>query len=135
MAIQLSNDPLVEIDIVNGNATDAVRALVFLANEIVESSTIEITDVPQWRERVNDAYQLKWRFAEDALSSWQLSIGVDLALQINDALREAQSSLGRVTKCKEHTPNKALEAIKKAQAELLAFISTAEPKLCNLIAE
>jgi hypothetical protein len=126
---------LIEIDMVNGDAEDAVRALVFLANEIVESSTIEITDVPQWRERANAAYQLKWRFAEDALSSWQLSIGIDLALQINDALREAQCSLGRVAKRTEHTPNKALEAIKKAQAELLAFISKAEPELCNLIAE
>jgi hypothetical protein len=126
---------LIEIDMVNGDAADAVRALVFLANEIVESSTIEITDVPQWRERANDAYQLKWRFAEDALSSWQLSIGVDLALQINNALREAQSSLVRVAKRKEHTPNKALEAIKKAQAELLEFITKAEPELCNLIAD
>lgn len=126
---------LIEIDMVNGDAADAVRALVYLANEIVESSTIEITDVPQWRERANDAYQLKWRFAEDALSSWQLSIGVDLALQINDALREAQSSLSRVTKRKEHTPNNALEAIKKAQAGLLEFIIKAEPELCNFIAE
>ena len=126
---------LVEIDIVNGDASDAVRALVFLANEIVECSTIEITDVPQWRERASDAYQLRWRFAEDALSSWQLSIGVDLALQINDALREAESSLDSVTKCNEHTPYQALEAIKNAQKELFEFIYKLDPALGNLVAE
>lgn len=132
----MSDKLLIEIDMVNGEAADAVRALVFLANEIVESSTIEITDAPQWRERASDAYQMKWRFAEDAFSSWQLSIGVDLALQINDALRAAQSALGRDTrKRKEDTTNGVLEAIRKAQAELFSFINKAEPELSNLIAE
>jgi hypothetical protein len=131
----MSDKLLIEIDMVNGDASDAVRALVFLANEIVESSTIEITDTPQWRERASDAYQVKWRFAEDAFSSWQLNIGVDLALQINDALRAAQSSLGRVTKRKENTPNTALEAIQKVQRELFEYIQSLSPELCSLIAD
>jgi hypothetical protein len=132
----MSDKLLVEIDMVNGDAADAVRALVFLANEIVECSTIEITDVPEWRERANGDYQLKWRFAEDAFSSWQLSIGVDLALQINDALRVAQSALDKpMRKRREDNSNAALQAIKKAQAELFSFINKAEPELSNLIAE
>jgi hypothetical protein len=132
----MSDKLLVEIDIANGDAADAVRALVFLANEIVECPTIEITDAPRWRERANDAYQMKWRFAEDALSSCQLSIGVDLAMQINDALRVAQSALDKGTrKCKEHTANAALEAIRKVQLELFSHINKTEPELCNLIAE
>jgi hypothetical protein len=127
---------LIEISLADGDAAQAVRALVFLANEIVECSTIEIADVPEWRERASDAYQLKWRFAEDAFSSWQLSIGVDLALQINDALRVAQSMLDKPTrKRREDSSNAALEAIKKAQAELFSFINKAEPELSNLIAE
>lgn len=132
----MSDKLLIEIDMVNGDAADAVRALVFLANEIVECPTIEITDVPHWRERVNEAYQLKWRFAEDAFSSWQLSIGVDLAVQINDALRVAQSALDKGTrKRREHTSTTALEAIKKAQLELFSHINKAEPELCRLIVE
>jgi hypothetical protein len=126
---------LVEVDMVNGEAEDAVRALVFLANEIVESSTIEITDTPQWRERTNSVYQVKWRFAEDALSSWQLSIGIDLAVQINDALRIAQSALHKRTKRHESTTGEALQAIEKVQSALLSYISEIEPELCNLIAD
>lgn len=131
----MSDKLLIEIDMVNGDASDAVRALVFLANEIVESSTIEITDTLKWRERASDAYQVKWRFAEDALSSWQLNIGVDLALQINNALRIAQSSLGRDKRRKENTPNNALEAIQKTQREFFDYISNINPELCSLIAD
>lgn len=126
---------LIEIDIVNGDAGDAIRALVFLANEIVESSTIEITDSPKWNEKASDLYLLKWRFAEDVLSSWQLNIGVDLALQINDALRVAETALDNKARRKQNTPNLALEAIKKAQQELLNSLAATEPKLCNLIAD
>lgn len=126
---------LVEVDMVNGDTEDAVRALVFLANEIVESSTIEITDTPKWRERTNSVYQMKWRFAEDTISSWQLSIGVDLAVQINHALRTAKTALNKRPKRGEVTTGEALQAIEKVQAALLSYMTEIEPELCELISE
>lgn len=79
----MSDKLLVEIDMFNGELNDAVPALIFLANELVESGTIEITQPINWNERVGNAYQVKWRFAEDEL---HLPLDIDFLYQLTGEL-------------------------------------------------
>lgn len=117
------------------NPHDGVRALVFLANEIAESSTIHITDPSEWRERTGDDYQLKWRFAEDALSSWQVSIDADLALQLRDALTTAQLALNEKGNRRKHVVTSAIEAIENVRSALMQTITKDEPELHHFLCE
>lgn len=88
----MSDKLLIEIDLHNGQANDAVRALVFLANELVESSTIEISEPVNWNERSNNDYQVKWRFSEDEL---HLPLELDFVHQLTDELRQLKKTLSR----------------------------------------
>ena len=119
----------------NRDPRDGVRALVFLANEISESPTVHISDPSDWHERRNDEYQLKWRFAEDAVSSWQVVIDADLAVQLTDALRTAQLALGDRGKQGNDTLNNALEAIERARSAFTASMIEAEPGLQRFLCE
>jgi hypothetical protein len=126
---------LIEVEMFNREAQDGVRALVFLANELSESATIHITDPEQWYERKSDEYQLRWRFAEDALSSWEVVINADLAAQLNDALRTAQSALNEKKGRRNDNLNSALETIEKVRLALTESIIKAEPKFQQLLCE
>jgi hypothetical protein len=126
---------LIEVEMFNREAHDGVRALVFLANELSESATIHITDPEQWYERKSDEYQLRWRFAEDALSSWEVVIDADLAAQLNDALRTAQSALNEKKGRRNDNLNSALETIEKVRLALTESIVKAEPKFQQLLCE
>jgi hypothetical protein len=126
---------LIEVEMFNREAQDGVRALVYLANELAESPTIQITDPSQWHERRNDEYQLKWRFAEDSLSSWQVVIDADLAVQLTDALRTAQLALNdRGNPCND-TRSNALDAIEKVRSVFTDTIVKAEPGLQRFLCE
>jgi hypothetical protein len=126
---------LVEVEMFNRQAQDGIRALVYLANELSESSTIHIGDPSQWHERKNDEYQLKWRFAEDALSSWEVVINADLVVQLTDALRTAQLALNEKGNRKEDTLGSALEAIEKVRSAFTESIAKAEPELHHFFLE
>ena len=119
----------------NRNPHDGIRALVFLANEIAESSTIHISDPSEWQERKSDQYQLKWRFAEDALSSWQVNIDADLALQLRDALTTAQLALNEKGNCRKHIVTSAIEAIENVRSALMQSIIKEEPELQHFLCE
>jgi len=126
---------LIEVEMLNRNAQDGIRALVFLANELSESATIHISDPSQWHERRNDEYQLRWRFAEDALSSWQVVINADLAVELTHALSAAQTALNSKTKRPNDTLTNALEAIEKVRSAFTDSIKKAEPEMHGLLYE
>lgn len=119
----------------NGNAVEAVRALVFLANELIEYSPIEITEPIEWRQKAGDDYRLKWRFSEDVNSSWQVTINADLAVQLTDALRTAQLALTEKGNRRNHTLSGALEAIEKVRSAFTESIAKAEPELRHFFCE
>jgi len=119
----------------NRNPHNGVRALVFLANEISESATIHISDPSEWHERTSDEYQLRWRFAEDALSSWQVAIDAGLALQLRDALTTAQLALNEKGNGRKHTVSSAIEAIENVRAALMQSITKDEPELQHFLCE
>lgn len=96
---------LVEIDLHNGSADDAIRALVYLANELVECPTIEISTPARWNERSNNTYQVKWRYAEDEL---HLPLDVDFICQLSDELKML----------KRNIPENHLSAIATLQDQL-----------------
>ena len=126
---------LVEVEMVHGDAEEAVRALVFLANELIEYSPIEITEPVEWKQKAGDAYRLKWRFAEDALSSWQVVIDADLAMRLSEALRTAQQALNDKTKRRNDTMTNALEAIETVRNAFTDSIIKAEPGLEHFFCE
>lgn len=117
----------------NGEAVEAVRALVFLANELIEYSPLEVRDPIEWKQKAGDDYRLKWRFSEDALSSWQVTLNADLVVQVTDALRTAQLALDGRGKQKNNTLTVALEAIEKARHALQEIIIKSEPELESFI--
>ena len=119
----------------NGYAGEAVRALVFLANELIEYAPIEITEPIEWRQKAADDYRLKWRFSEDALSSWQVVIDADLALQLAEALRTAQLALNEKGNRRNHTLTDALEAIEKVRSAFTLTLTQAEPELQSFLCE
>jgi hypothetical protein len=126
---------LVEVEMNrNGYAGEAVHALVFLANELIEYSPIEITEPIEWRQKTGDDYRVKWRFSEDALSSWQVVIDVDLAVQLTDALRTAQLALNEKGTRRKDTLNSALEAIEKVRFALTESLKS-EPELQNFLCD
>ena len=131
----MSDKLLVEVEMANGDAEEAVRALVFLANELIEYSPLEITEPIEWKQKAGDAYRLKWRFAEDALSSWQVVIDADLAMQLTEALRTAQRALNDKGKRRNNTMTSALEAIETVRSAFTSSIIKAEPGLEHLFCE
>ena len=116
----------------NGNAGEAIRALVFLANELIEYSPIEIAEPIEWRQKAGDDYLLKWRFSEDAMSSWQVVIDADLAVQLTDALRTAQLALNEKGSRRNNTLTGALEAIEKVRFALTESLKS-EPELRSFL--
>ncbi len=56
---------LVEIDLINGEANNAIPALVFLANQIYEAGVFEVGPRAIWKEKDEFDYQMKWRLSED----------------------------------------------------------------------
>jgi hypothetical protein len=127
---------LVEVEMCrNGHAGEAIRALVFLANELIEYSPVEITEPIEWRQKAGDDYRLKWRFSEDALSSWQVVIEADLAVQLTEALRTAQLALNEKGSRRNNTLNGAREAIEKALSVFTESLVTAAPELQNFLCE
>lgn len=119
----------------NGDAEEAVRALVFLANELIEYSPLEIKEPIEWKQKAGDYYRLKWRFSEDVLSSWQVTLDADLVVQLTDALRTAQLALDGRGNRKNNTLSVALEAIEKARKALTESIIKTEPGLENFLCE
>ena len=117
----------------NREAQDGVRALIYLANELSESATIQIGDPTQWHEKRNDEYQLRWRFSEDALSSWQVVIDADLAVQLTDALRTARLALEGRGQRQNNTLSAAREAIENASRALRETVLKTEPELEGLL--
>ena len=113
----------------NGDAEEAVRALVFLANELIEYSPLEVREPIEWKQKAGDNYRLKWRFSEDTLSSWQITLNADLVVQLTDALRTAQLALDDRGKRKNNTFSTASDAIEKARCALIQTIEATEPKL------
>jgi hypothetical protein len=126
---------LIEVEMFNREAQDGVRALVFLANELSESATIHITDPEQWYERKSDEYQLRWRFAEDALSSFEVVINADLAAQLNEALRTAQQALNEKKGRRNDNLKTALETIEKVRLAFTESMVKAEPRFQYLLCE
>jgi hypothetical protein len=119
---------LVEVDMFNREPQDGVRALVYLANELSESATVHISDPSEWYEKRSDEYQVRWRFAEDALSSWQVVINADLAVQLTEALRTARVALDE-TSCANDTLTAAREAIENVWAAFRESMVKTEPEL------
>jgi hypothetical protein len=60
---------LIEVEMLNERADDAVFALLYLANSLAESPTIHIKNEHEWEEHIYDSYRLKWRFADEAQSA------------------------------------------------------------------
>jgi hypothetical protein len=132
----MSDKLLIEVEMANGDAEEAVRALVFLANELIEYSPLEIREPIEWKQKAGDYYRLKWRFSEDALSSWQVTLNADLVVQLTDALRAAQLALDTDRgKRKNNTFTVALDAIQKARHALTETIIQTEPKLESFFCE
>lgn len=115
----------------NGDTVEAARALVYLANELFQYSPVQITEPVEWQQSSNDDYRLKWRFSEDALSSWEVSIGADLAVQISQALGNAQVALKQQ---QNHTLSDTLAAIERVRSAFTESIKRAEPELTLLCA-
>lgn len=118
-----------------GDAEEAVRALVYLANELIEYCPIEISDPIQWREKISNDYRLKWRFTEDVMSSWQVVINADLAVQLTETLRTAQIALTEKRNRRNDTMSAALEAIERAKVAFTDSIVKAEPGLEQFFCE
>jgi hypothetical protein len=55
---------LVEIDLYNFSTQDAAHALIRLANDLLENSTMTINAEDQWQKHIAESYLLKWRFEE-----------------------------------------------------------------------
>jgi hypothetical protein len=122
----MSDKLLIEIEMNNGDTVEAARALIYLANELFQYSPVRIASPIEWQQTASDDYRLKWRFSEDALSSWEVSIGADLAMQISQALGNAQDAL---KKQKNHNLSDTLAAIRIAFTD---SIKQAEPELEKL---
>ncbi len=82
----------IEIDMFNGELNDVIPALIYLANELVESGTIEVESPVNWNEKKSNSYQVKWRFSEDELS---LPFDVDFAYQLNDELKNLKRNISK----------------------------------------
>jgi hypothetical protein len=63
------NKLLIEVELLNGKAEDAIFALLYLANNLAESPSIPPIGASgralRWEEYVYDSYRLKWRFVEE----------------------------------------------------------------------
>jgi hypothetical protein len=122
---------LVEVEMNKGEAEEAVRALVYLANELIEYCPIEISEPVVWREKTSDDYRMKWRFTEDtqSQSSGQVVISADLAIQLTETLRTAQTALNEKRNHRNGTMDAALEAIERTRSAFTDSIVKAEPEL------
>ena len=119
----------------HGYNGEAVRALVFLANELIEYAPIEITEPVEWRQKAGDGYRVKWRFSEDAMSSWQVVIDANLAVQLTEALRTAQLALNQKGSRDKNTLKSALDAIEKVRSSFTETLIKAEPELQGFLCE
>jgi hypothetical protein len=126
---------LIEVEMAKGDAEEAVRALVYLANELIEYCPIEISEPVVWREKISDDYRMKWRFAEDTRSSWQVVISADLAIQLTETLRTAQTALNEKRNRRNDTTTAALKAIEKVRSAFTDSIVKAEPELEHFFCE
>ncbi|MDB5478894.1 MAG: hypothetical protein JWM96_1389 [Alphaproteobacteria bacterium] len=88
----MSDKLLVEIDMFNSELNDAIPALIFLANELVESGTIEISNPVNWNEKKGNAYQVKWRFSEDEL---HMPFDIDFLYELNDELKKIKRNISK----------------------------------------
>lgn len=86
----MSDKLVVEIDMHNGELNDAIPALIFLANELVESGTIEISNPINWNEKKGNSYQVKWRFSEDEL---HIPFDIDFLCELNDELKRFKKNI------------------------------------------
>jgi len=107
----MSDKLLIEIDMNNGDLDDAVPALVFLANELVEAGTVDLSSPIRWQEKLGCAYQLRWRFAEDGEQE-QVPLDVELLFQLSEALE-------RVT---ERIPENENVAIENLRSKLSSYL-------------
>lgn len=89
----MSDKLLIEIDMNNGELDDAIPALIFLANELVESGTVDLCSPVSWQERSGSAYQVKWRFSEGGDTGDQIPLDAELAFRLNDALKSIRRNI------------------------------------------
>ncbi len=89
----MSDKLLIEIEMNNGELDDAIPALIFLANELVESGTIDLCSPVRWQEKSGSAYQVKWRFAEVGATSDQIPLDTELVFQLNEALKSIRRNI------------------------------------------
>lgn len=93
----MSDKLLIEIDLNNGELEDAVPALIFLANELVEAGTIELSSPVRWNEKSGSAYQVKWRFAEVDAANDQIPLDLELVFQLNNTLKSISGTISDST--------------------------------------
>jgi hypothetical protein len=113
----MSDKLLIEIDMFNGELDDAVPALIYLANELVEAGTIDITEPINWKARKGSDYQVKWRFSEDEL---HLPLDLDFAQELNDELKKLTANISKKKK----------SAIANLQSCLQSYLEDQRPELC-----
>jgi hypothetical protein len=89
----MSDKLLIEIDMNNGELEDAIPALIFLAHELTESGTIDLSSPVSWQERIGSAYQVKWRFAEDGASESRIPLAFELVYRLNDTLKNIRETI------------------------------------------
>lgn len=103
----LKDKLLVEIDMFNGELQDVIPALIYLANELVESGTVEISNPINWNERKGNSYQVKWRFSEDELC---LPFDADFAHQLHHELKHLKPNITKNGDSAINSLQKVLEA-------------------------
>ena len=113
---------LVEIDMFNGELEDVIPALIYLANELVESGTVEISNPKNWNERKGTSYQVKWRFSEDELS---VPFDPDFAYQLNHELKTLKANISETDDSAINSLQKSLENLLKANGMSLFDYETA----------
>jgi hypothetical protein len=112
----MSDKLLVEIDMFNGELNDAVPALIFLANELVEAGAIEISQPVNWNAKQGIAYQVKWRFSEDEL---HLPLELNFVQELNDELKKLTKTISK----------KGNSAVANLQACLQRYLEEEQPEL------
>lgn len=105
----MSDKLLIEIDMFNGELGDVIPALIYLANELVESGTIEISRPVNWSEKKGNSYQVKWRFSEDELN---LPFDIDFAQELKDELNSIKPNIP------ENKPSAIKDLLKQLEERL-----------------
>lgn len=60
-----SNKLKIEIEMNNGEVSDAVEALIFLANELNENGCIVISTPPDIQNHSRASFKIQWEFTEE----------------------------------------------------------------------